>query len=184
VSLPRDMATVSESKWELEIRRSRVMDELLVRGSAASVSDAAREHSLSIALMHRLRARYRRNLSPGALLPGTVGPAAGFRRLEPGVETVVQREIDSFYPSKERPRVADVRRRIAIEYRRQNIQGPSYRAIWTRIRALDPATVVRHRAKRFWRLLRERLSSAAIKESVRAEHWHPIFVRRGRFLLI
>jgi putative transposase len=145
VSLPRDMATVSEAEWELAIRRSRVMDELLVRGSAASVSDAAREQSLSIALMYRLLARYRRNPSPGALLPGTAGPAAGFRRLEPGVETLVQREIDSFYLSKERPRVADVHRRIAIECRKRNIQGPSYKAIWTRIRDLDPAIVVRHR---------------------------------------
>jgi putative transposase len=112
--LPRDMATVSEAEWELAIRRSRVMDELLVRGSAASVSDAAREQSLSIALMYRLLARYRRNPSPGALLPGTAGPAAGFRRLEPGVETLVQREIDSFYLSKERPRVADVHRIVKV----------------------------------------------------------------------
>ena len=68
MSLPRDRATVSEAEWELAIRRSRVMDELLVRGSAASVSDAAREQGLSIALMYRLLARYRRNPSPGALV--------------------------------------------------------------------------------------------------------------------
>ena len=32
MSLPRDTATASEAEWELAIRRSRVMDELLVRG--------------------------------------------------------------------------------------------------------------------------------------------------------
>jgi hypothetical protein len=42
VSLPRDRATVSEAEWELAIRRSRVMDELLVRGSGASVPDPFR----------------------------------------------------------------------------------------------------------------------------------------------
>jgi hypothetical protein len=36
--------------------------------------------------------------------------------------------------------------------------------------------------KTFWRLLRERLSSAAIKElSVRAEHWHPILCEEAGF---
>jgi hypothetical protein len=46
------------------------MDELLQRGSAAHVADAAQEQGLSTALMYRLLARYRKNPSPAALLPG------------------------------------------------------------------------------------------------------------------
>ena len=160
MSVRKDIETAPEAEWAIASKRAKVMDGLLSQGrSAAGVAEAARELGLSVAMMYRLLARYRKNSTPSALLPAKAGVAAGATLLDPGVEALAQRLIRSFYLTKERPRIADLHRQIAIECRRLGLKTPSYKAVWRRVHNLDPALVVRERAGA--RAARERFHSVS-----------------------
>lgn len=155
-----DIETAPEAEWATASQRAKVMDGLLSQGSsAAGVAEAARELRLSVAMTYRLLARYRKNSTPSALLPAKAGVATGATLLNPDVEALVQRLIRSFYLTKERPRIADLHRQIAIECRRLSLKTPSYKAVWRRVHNLDPALVVRERAGA--RAARERFHSVS-----------------------
>jgi len=67
----------SDLQWEIAGRRASVLDTLLASGvGTARVAEAARELGLSMAMVYRLLARYRRNRVPSELLPkrGAVYP--------------------------------------------------------------------------------------------------------------
>jgi putative transposase len=160
VSVRKDIETAPEAEWTIASQRAKVMDGLLSQGSsAAGVAEAALELRLSIAMIYRLLAKYRKNSTPSALLPAKAGVAAGATLLDPGVEALVQRLIRSFYLTKEHPRIADLHRQIAIECRRLSLKTPSYKAVWRRVHNLDPALVVRERAGA--RAARERFHSVS-----------------------
>jgi putative transposase len=159
VSVRKDIETASDAEWAIASQRADVMDSLLSQSNAASVGEAARELGLSIAMMYRLLARYRKNPTPSSLLPAKAGVIVGATLLDSEVEGLVQRLIRSFYLIKERPRIADLHRHIAIECRRQNLKLPSYKAVWKRVHNLDPELVVRERAGA--RAARERFKSVS-----------------------
>ncbi len=46
------------------------------------------------------------------------------------VETVIRQLIDSYYMRKERPRVIDLHRQIALACRSGGLPTPSYKAVW------------------------------------------------------
>jgi hypothetical protein len=72
VSVRNDIETASDAEWAIASQRADLMDILLSQSNAASVGEAARELGLSIAMMYRLLARYRKNPTPSSLLPAVV----------------------------------------------------------------------------------------------------------------
>jgi putative transposase len=160
VSVRKEIEAASEGEWSIASGRAKVMDGLLSQSSsAASVAEAARELRLSTAMTYRLLARYRKDPAPSALLPAKAGLVAGSTLLDARVESLLQCLIRSFYLSKERPRIADLHRQVAMECRRLDLQTPSYKTIWRRVHNLDPALVVRERAGA--RAARERFQSVS-----------------------
>jgi putative transposase len=141
-----DMEAASGVEWEIASRRAHAMEDLLVNGvGPVRVAAVARENGLSVAMVYRLLARYRANPVPSSLLPGNSGPPTGSRRLDEEVEAIIQREIEAYYLKRESPRVVDLHTQIALECRRQHLTRPSYKAVWTRVRQIDPATLTRAR---------------------------------------
>ena len=140
MSVRKDIETASDAEWAIASQRADVMDSLFSQSNAASVGEAARELGLSIAMMYRLLARYRKNPTPSSLLPAKAGIIIGTTLLDSEVEGLVQRLIRSFYLIKERPRIADLHRHIAIECRRQDLKLPSYKAVWKRTWTSHTAT--------------------------------------------
>ena len=141
-----DLETASDSEWEIASKRAQAMEELLVNGAGPSrIDEVARDHGLSRAMVYRILARYRRNPSPSELLPKRGGRALGVHRLGVEVEALIQGLIDRYFLKKERPRIIDLHRQIAVECRRKDLPEPSYKAIWARVNQLDPALKVRAR---------------------------------------
>ena len=69
-----DIETASDEQWELACRRAAALQNLLSGGAGRSnVTAAAKEQGISAAMMYRLLARFRRDPSPSALLPGQDG---------------------------------------------------------------------------------------------------------------
>ena len=153
-----DLEGASDADWEIASRRAHAMEDLLVNGvGPVRVAAVAREHGLSTAMVYRLLARYRANPVPSALLPGISGPPTGSRRLDEEVEAIIQRGIEAYYLKRERPRVVDLHTQIILDCRRQHLTRPSYKAVWTRVRQIDPAAVTR--AREGFKAARDRFAS-------------------------
>src|ERR1035438_8798221 len=79
-----DIERVSDEEWELACGRAVVLRALLATGAGRPrVIAAAKELGMSTAMMYRLLARFRRDPSTSALLPGTGGRPTGTRLLHP-----------------------------------------------------------------------------------------------------
>jgi transposase InsO family protein len=141
-----DIEAASDQQWESASRRATVLQNLLASGGGpAQVSEAARELALSKAMVYRLLARYRVNPAPSELLPKREGRVPGTHRLDDEVEGIVQGLIQSFYLKRQRPRVIDLYRQVAFSCRTASLPTPSYKAIQTRVKQLDPALTIRAR---------------------------------------
>jgi putative transposase len=138
----KDIDTASEAEWAIACRRAAVLAPLLPRSSTAAVAEAALQLGISTATTYRLLARYRKDPMPSTLLPAKVGLPSGTNLLKPELEELIQEMIRSFYLKRERPRIADLHRRIAVECHHLDLRCPSYKAVWRRIQNLDPALLV------------------------------------------
>jgi putative transposase len=146
VPLKPDLESASDADWETASKRAHAMEKLLVNGAGPSrIAEVARDQGLSRAMVYRLLARYRRNPSPSELLPKQGGRVPGVRRLDDGVEALIQKLMGGYYLNRERPRIVDLYRQIAAECRRNDLPHPSYKAIWSRVNQLDPALKLRAR---------------------------------------
>jgi len=116
-----DLDNVSDADWETASGRAHAMEDLLARGARPSkIAVVAQELGLSKAMVYRLLARYRNNPAPTELLPKREGRVPGARRLGVEVEDVVQGLIEGYYLKKERPRVIDLYRQVAVSCRINN----------------------------------------------------------------
>jgi putative transposase len=122
------------------------MEKLLADGAGpAGIIEASEQLGLSRAMIYRLLARYRKNPAPSELLPKREGRSSGVGRLEDEVEAVIQKLIAGYYLKRQRPRVVDLYRQIALSCRTKSLTPPSYKAVRTRVNQLDPAVKVRER---------------------------------------
>ena len=96
-------------------------------------------------MTYRLLARFRIDPFPNALLPGQGGRPTGTRLLHPETECIIERLIKTYYLKREQPRIVDLYREVAVECRRNGVPAASYKAIWNRVKQLDPVSVVRGR---------------------------------------
>jgi putative transposase len=135
----------SDQQWETASRRANVLESLLAGGGPPRVAEAARQLGLSASMVYRLLARYRRNPVPSELLPKREGCVPGAHRLDAEVEDVVQNLIQRFYLKRQRPRVIDLHRQVAISCRKASLPVPSYKAIQARVKQLDPALEIKAR---------------------------------------
>jgi putative transposase len=141
-----DVETASDEEWDLACRRAAAMQALLASGAGRpNVIAAAEELGISTAMMYRLLARFRKDPSPNALLPGPGGRRTGTRLLHPETECIIQRLVKTYYLKREQPRIMDLYRQVAAECRRNGLPRASYKAIWLRVSQLDPVSVVRGR---------------------------------------
>jgi hypothetical protein len=77
-------------------------------------------------MIYRLLARYRKNPAPSELLPKREGRTAGVGMLVDEVEAVIQELIVGYYLKRQRPRVVDLYRQIALSCRTRSLPPPSY----------------------------------------------------------
>jgi putative transposase len=119
-----DVEAASDAEWKTASERAAAMERLVAYGAGPEKITEVSEHlGLSKAMIYRLLARYRRNPAPSELLPRREGRAAGVGRLNDEVEAVIQRLIVGYYLylKKQRPRVVDLYRQIALSCRTKSL---------------------------------------------------------------
>jgi len=141
-----DVEAASDAEWKTASERATAMERLVAYGAGPErITEVSEQLGLSKAMIYRLLARYRRNPAPSELLPRREGRAAGVGRLSDEVEAVIQRLIVGYYLKRQRPRVVDLYRQIALSCRTKSLSPPSYKAVRARVNQLDPALKVRER---------------------------------------
>jgi putative transposase len=141
-----DVEAASDVEWEMASERAAAMERLIAYGAGpAKITEVSEQLGLSKAMIYRLLARYRKSPAPSELLPKREGRAAGVGMLGDEVEAVIQGLIVNYYLKRQRPRVVDLYRQIALSCRTKSLPPPSYKAVRTRVNQLDPALKVRER---------------------------------------
>lgn len=140
-----NMETATDAEWLLANKRAIALSGLLIRSSPAAVAEVAGDLELSPAMVYRLLALYRKNPSPSALLQNRGGRLRGTSHLSDEVDVVIRNLIGSYYLKKERPRVIDLHRQVALACRSEELPTPSYKAVWHRVNSIDPALTVKER---------------------------------------
>ena len=141
-----DIEDASDGEWKTATERADAMERLVTQGTGPSkITEISEQLGLSKAMIYRLLARYRKNPAPSELLPRREGRTAGVGRLGDEVEDVIQGLIAGYYLKRQRPRIVDLHRQIALACRTRHLPPPSYKAVRYRVNHLDPALKVRAR---------------------------------------
>jgi putative transposase len=135
-----DSAAVEDRIW-LEVRsRAAILARTLPDVPAdrrLSVAEAARELGVNRSTVFRWRARFEPERRLSALLPRRRGRPEGYYRVDPKVDELVERQIESFYLRPERPSIRELVERIRAECDRIGLPPPNWRTIRLRIKRLD-----------------------------------------------
>lgn len=129
------------------MKRARVLAHLAEMGhcSKEQISEAAKILGISRAMIYRLLVRFRTAEQATSLLPSKPGPRPGAKQLEPDQEKIIERLIRRFYLSRQKPSIAALHREVARECFHTGVAKPSYKAVKTRVDALDARKTIRAR---------------------------------------
>jgi hypothetical protein len=136
-SAQQTLHSASDEHWAEAVRREGII-RLLAEGQVAgrgAVRVAARQLGLSVPRRYRLLREFRARPVTDALLLRRSGPARGFRRLAPAIESKVEAAIDAVYMLFERPTLKVLFSRVRHECRAAGIKPPSLTALRARVTA-------------------------------------------------
>ena len=105
-----DLTDVPARDWQKARRRFSVIRDLaeLADRTRDDAETAAAELDLSLSQLYRLLARYQADPRLTSLLPEPPGRKAGWIKLSPEVDEVINAAIDEYYLSRRKPRVSDL----------------------------------------------------------------------------
>jgi putative transposase len=138
---------VGETAWEEALRRAEVIRPLVGRRRAgnAVVAHAARALNVSPRQVYRLISVFRANPVTASLVGKSPGPGKGGRRLPAAVEAAIERGIESFYKTREKPGLEALHRRVRHDCIAAGLQPPSMKALSARVDARGLKEMVRAR---------------------------------------
>ena len=141
------LVTLPDSVWKPTVKRAKVLARLaeMEHCSKQEIQSAATTLKIGRAMVYRLLARFRVSKEATSLLPSRPGRKPGAKELKIDQEKIVDRSIREFYLSRQKPSVAALHRAIALECFQAKIESPSYKAVKTRVEAIDAREAVRAR---------------------------------------
>jgi putative transposase len=143
----QNILTVSDAVWRETARRARIIAALAEheRCSTQQVDEAAGKLKIGRAMVYRLLSRFKQSRDTSSLLPTRRGRKTGRQLLKKAQERIIADLIRNIYLSKQKPSVAALHRTIALECFNAKVPIPSYKAVRSRIAALNHQDVVRAR---------------------------------------
>jgi putative transposase len=142
-----DLSLVSADDWE-EARRCLPVVRRLAEASRrtrAEVVAAAEELGCGPTHIYALLRRYLAAPRLTSLLPRRRGPQCGSSRLDTDVDRLIAEAIDSFFLTRQRPRIADLVDDVRRRCRAAALLPPSRKAITARLRARPAREVLARR---------------------------------------
>ena len=156
-----DLTDVPARDWQKARRRFSVIRDLaeLADRTRDDAEAAAAELDLSLSQLYRLLARYQADPRLTSLLPEPPGRKAGWIKLSPEVDEVINAAIDEYYLSRRKPRVSDLLIEVRRRCRALGYPAPGRKAVRLRLAQRPAAQVTARRSGR--KAARDRFGAAA-----------------------
>ena len=156
-----DLTDVPARDWQKARRRFSVIRDLaeLADRTRDDAETAAAELDLSLSQLYRLLARYQADPRLTSLLPEPPGRKAGWIKLSPEVDEIINAAIDEYYLSRRKPRVSDLLIEVRRRCRALGYPAPGRKAVRLRLAQRPAAQVTARRSGR--KAARDRFGAAA-----------------------
>ncbi len=138
----------NDTDWAEARRRASVISLSLLDASPSrrlTVAEAARELDVKLSTFYRWRALFEPDRRVSCLLPRDRGRPSGTRMIDPAVEGVIDRNIHSFYLTRERPTLQELLLRIHADCDAAHLPKPNWRTVRRRIDRIDARHLVTKR---------------------------------------
>ena len=145
-----ELLSVTPPQWDRALRYLGVVRRLVESSirTRSEVAAAAAELGCGIAHLYELLGRYQADPRLTSLLPARRGPAPGGSLLSVEVDAVVDNAIQSFYLTRERPRVSDLVMEIRRRCHAAQLKPPGRKAVRARLRAKSQSEITARRLGR------------------------------------
>lgn len=142
-----ELDQIPKAAWRLARRRQRIIAPLADRDhvTESEVEQAGKALRLSMRMVFRLIAYYRRKPCTSVLAPEPRGRKRGSRILDPSLEKIIEAAIKDFYLRREKPSLASLHREVQQACHKVGATPPSYKAIQSRVRDFDLRQVITRR---------------------------------------
>jgi len=142
-----ELGQIPDAAWKLATRRQRIIAPLADRDHVTEpeVEQAGKALRLSMRMVFRLIAYYRRKPCTSVLAPEPRGRKCGSRILDPSLEKIIETAIKDFYLRREKPSLASLHREVQQACHKAGATPPSYKAIQSRVRDFDLRQVITRR---------------------------------------
>lgn len=155
-----ELLSVTPPQWDRALRYLSVVRRLTESSTRtrAEVAAAAAELGCRTAHLYELLGRYQADPRLTSLLPGRRGPSPGGSLLSVDVDAVIDDAIQSFYLTRERPKVSDLVKEIRRRCHAAQLRPPGRKAVRARLRAKSQSETIARRHGR--KAARDRFSPA------------------------
>ena len=155
----KDLLDIHDGEWKTIQERLEAIKPLISGASRKEVEEHAKEVGVHYTTIYRWFRSYLDSGGVMGLLPRKEGYPSGRPRIDPVSDGIVRKVIESYYLTKQRPKVEAVIRKVVAECAKRNVKAPSPGTIRNRIAALDEYERL---AKRHGKsVARDKLSPAA-----------------------
>ncbi len=155
-----ELLSVKPPQWDRALRYLSVVRRLAESStrSRSEVGTAAAELGCGVAHLYALLSRYRSDPRLTSLLPHRRGPRPGGSLLPADVDAVVDDAIQTFYLTRQKPKLSDLVVEIRRRCRAAQLKPPGRKAVRARLRAKPQSEVIARRLGR--KAARDRFSPA------------------------
>jgi putative transposase len=142
-----ELLSVTPPQWDQALRYFGVVRRLSENSTRtrAEVAAAAAELGCGVIHLYALLGRYQADPRLTSLLPRRRGPAPGGSLLSVDVDAVIDDAIQSFYLTRERPRVSDLVKEIRRRCHAAQLKPPGRKAVRARLRAKSQSEIIARR---------------------------------------
>jgi len=155
----KDLFDIHDGEWETIQQRLKAIRPLISGASRKEVEKHAKEMGVHYTTIYRWFRRYLDSGGVMGLLPRKEGYPSGRPRIDTMSDDIIRSVIESYYLTKQRPKIEAVIRKVAAECAKRNVKPPSPGTVRNRIAALNNYEKLTRRHDKS--IARDRLSPAA-----------------------
>lgn len=165
--LSKDDSEVSDQQWQIAQKRFEIISPIVNSSSRAEIEKIADEQGVHYTTIYNWLREYRNSNSISALLPEKRGWKTKRSRLPKKVEEIIQKGIDDFYLTTQRPAISKVIEYIATQCHKAGLDAPHPNSIRNRINNISAYKRMKHQGQK--ELIQDKLSPA-VKEFPGADY--------------
>lgn len=165
--LSKDDSEVSDQQWQIAQKRFEIISTVINSSSRTEIEKIADEQGVHYTTIYNWLREYRNSNSISALLPEKRGWKTKKSRLPKKVEEIIQKGIDDFYLTTQRPAISKVVEYILTQCHKAGLDAPHPNSIRNRINNISAYKRMKRQGQK--ELIQDKLAPA-VKEFPGADY--------------